>query len=352
MRPLARALLTCALAGCAPSSASPAADASPPASPAPRASQSPGPRYRLSAPIVFRGACDASGAEGLPGGLLAVADDEDNRLRVYDPARGGFPVSWVDADRHLTGGAGADERDLEGSATIGSRLYWIASHGRKKSGKRAPSRLTLFASEVETAAGAPRLVVTGRAYQRLLDDLVTAPALARYQLAGAAARSPIEPGGLNIEGMVSTPEGHLLLGFRNPIPGGRALLIRIENPGLLVERGGPARIGAPRELPLEGRGIRTIAAWRGAYWIIGGAIGDPDRLPSRLYRWDGHGPPVWVDSVDLGDLNVEAMAVVDRDGEPRLLLVSDDGSRPLGGRKCKKLKDPGARRFRAVWLEG
>ena len=30
---------------------------------------------------------------------------------------------------------------------------------------------------------------------------------------------------------------------------------------------------------------------------------------------------------------------------------SPDGSRPVGGRKCKKLRDPAAKHFRATWLE-
>jgi hypothetical protein len=346
------ALAAIAALGC---SGSPGAAAGAPAvrlPPAPRASAAPGPGYRLSDVVVYRGACDASGAEGLPGGRIAVADDEDNLLRIYHAARGGHPVDVVETD--LTPAGARDrsvERDLEGSAIIGSRIYWIASHGRKKSGKRAPSRLTLFASDIATGPdGSPRLVLVGRPYLGLLQDMIEAPALARYDLADAAARSPVAPGGLNIEGMAATPEGHLWLGFRNPVPRGRALVVTLENPAEVIERRGPPRFGAPLELALEGRGVRTIASWRGAYWIVGGAIADPDGMPSRLYRWDGSGPAVWIDSIDLGDLNVEAMATVTRDGEPHLLLVSDDGSRAIGGRRCKKLRDPAAKRFRAAWL--
>ena len=319
--------------------------------PAPRWSAVPArPPYQLSDLIFFRGACDASGAAGLPSGRVVVADDEDNRLRVYHAARGGDPVTLVNGVGDSSGApAILDEMDLEGSATIGSRVYWIASHARKKSGKPAPSRLILFATDVH-GEPATALAPAGRPYAQLVRELVRAPSLARYDLAAAAARSPISPGGLNIEGLTNTPEGHLLIGFRNPVPGGRALLVRISNPSDVIDRGAPPRFGAGIELDLEGRGIRTIASWQGAYWIVAGDIADPIQ-PSRLYRWDGRSAPVWIDTADLRDLNIEAIAEVPTDTGPRLLLLSDDGSRRIGGRKCKKLRDDRAKRFRGAWLE-
>ena len=349
-------LIAIAIVGCGAASgpgaeSSPVAAAGPPPSAAPRASAIDElPRFTLGEVISFRGACDASGAAGLPGGLIAVADDEDNHLRVYDAARGGAPVQVLDTRRHLPAGHQLHrEMDLEGSAAIGSRVYWIASHARKKSGKLAPSRLNLFASDVRSGSPA-RLAVVGRPYTRLLRDMIEAPGLRRYDLAAAADRSPIEPGGLNIEGLTDTPDGHLLIGFRNPIPGGRALLVRLTNPAEVIEGRARPRFGPSIELELEGRGVRTIAWWRGAYWIVGGAIADPT-VPSRLYRWDGAGRPVWLDDIDLGDLNIEAIATVLIDDAERLLLISDDGSRRHRGRRCKKLPDPTTRQFRAVWLE-
>ena len=47
---------------------------------------------------------------------------------------------------------------------------------------------------------------------------------------------------MNIEGLCPTPEGELLIGFRNPIPGERALIVPLKNPGELIE-GKPARFG-------------------------------------------------------------------------------------------------------------
>ncbi|HLU66001.1 MAG TPA: DUF3616 domain-containing protein [Kofleriaceae bacterium] len=321
-----------------------------PAAPAPAAPAASGP-WRISAPIVFRGACDASGGVGLAGGRIAVADDEDNRLRIYDAAAGGRPVEVIDTRPQMADARGKHpEMDLEGTATIGTRVYFIASHGRKKSGKLAPARLRLFAADVVHEDGVGSLTLVGTPYSSLLEDLTEAPALARFGLARAKELPPDEPGGLNIEGLTDSPDGHLVLGFRNPVPNGKALLVPIENPAAMIDRGEPAQFGAPVELDLGGRGIRSVATWDGAYWIVGGTSVAPPLEP-RLYRWDGRGEPEWLRSVDFGDLNPEAIATVTVGGRTGLLLLSDDGLVPIGERPCKKLKDDEAKRFRGVWLE-
>jgi hypothetical protein len=291
------------------------------------------------AAMVFTGACDASGAALLRGSLVVVADDEDNHLRIYDAAAPGPPIQVIDTRAALADPTGKDrEMDLEAAARIGDRIYWLASHGRKKSGKPAPSRLRLFATDVVDG----RLSFVGTAYAQLVDDLAALPEL---DLAAAAARSPSAEGGLNIEGLDGTSKGQLLLGFRSPLVGGRALVVPIENPAAVVERGVRAVLGAPQQIDLAGRGVRAME-WDGReHWIVAGAPA-ARRMEPRLYRWDGSGAPRWVESVRFGPLNPEALARV---GD-RFLVLSDDGELRYTGRACKKLKDARARRFRAVWL--
>ena len=292
------------------------------------------------APLVFTGACDASGVVALRGSLVVVADDEDNHLRVYDAAAAGAPIQIIDTGTAMADPDGKDrEMDLEAAARIGDRIYWLASHGRKKSGKAAPSRLRLFATDV---ARGDRLSFVGSVYASLVDDLAALPGL---DLAAAAARSPSAEGGLNIEGLDATAGGQLLLGFRSPLIGGRALVIPVENPAAMVERGERALLGAPRMLDLGGRGVRGME-WDGhAHWIIAGAPA-ARRMPSRLYRWDGTGEARWIEEIRFGSLNPEALARVNG----QLLILSDDGERLMGGTPCKKLRDSATRRFRATWL--
>jgi hypothetical protein len=299
--------------------------------------------------VVFTGMCDASGAVPVSSRLFVVADDEDNVLRVYDAELGGAPLSAVDVSAQLglslkgKKHPKAPETDLEAATRIDDRAYWLTSHGRNKKGRLETERLFFFATTVPTADAAVALV--GRPYGRLLEDLVAAPQLALFGLAAAAQRAPRAPGGLNIEGLTATPDGTLLVGFRNPVPDGQALAIVIENPREIVDAGAPARFGPPIRLALDGRGVRSLSWWRGDYLVAAGNAGDGGE--SRLYTWDGAGAPVHV-ALDLRRYNPEGFFTPeDRD---EILLLSDDGTVLVDGRPCKRLRDHARRSFRGVWV--
>jgi len=89
--------------------------------------------------LVFRRASDASAAVAIAKDMFIVADDENNVLRVYRTGEAGSPVFSYD----LTGFLGIDpehpEADIEGTTKIGSRIYWIASHGPCRTVGRAGS---------------------------------------------------------------------------------------------------------------------------------------------------------------------------------------------------------------------
>ncbi|QDE68939.1 hypothetical protein BHS09_19205 [Myxococcus xanthus] len=298
--------------------------------------------------LRFEGMCDASGAVSLGGDLFVVGDDEDNILRVYDARRGGPPVQSVDLSPHLELPAAkkkAPEADIEAATGLGSLSFWLTSHGRSSSGKKAPSRLRFFATEETDAV--PRLV--GRPYTQLLDDMLAAPQLARFGLDGAETKAPKAPGGLNIEGMTAMPDGRsILVGFRSPVPDGKALLVPLLNPVSLVEEeGARAQLGEPVQLDLGGLGIRSLSWWRGRYLIISG--GTAGEGTSRLFTWrGGEDAPVAVESVDLAGLNPEAFFTPE-DAE-EILLLSDDGTALVDGVECKRLKDAARKRFRGVWV--
>ena len=328
-------LTACAAEGRTPSAA---ADAR-------RAPRPPPPRE-----VVFAGACDASGAAALSDRTILVADDEDNVLRQYDADTGGPPRAAHDLSAALGVPLQGKKRprpaemDLEAATRLGDRAYWVASHGRNKKGKEAPARLRMFATTVGPD-GVP--AITGPGYEHLLDDLAADPRLAPFGLAEAATRPPKADGGLAIEGLTATPEGHLLLGFRNPNPGGRALVVPLYDAARLVDGGaGPARLGAPVLLDLGGRGVRSMSWWRGRYLIIAGDRADA--RPSALYTWDGRGAPREVTGLDLRAYNPEGFFTPeDRD---RILVLSDDGERAIDGEACKELDDPARKRFRGLWI--
>lgn len=67
--------------------------------------------------------------------------------------------------------------------------------------------------------------------------------------------------------------GVLFIGFRNPIPGGRALIAPLSNAAeLVVEAGATARFGEPLLLDVGGQGIRSLSRWRGSYLIVAGEV--------------------------------------------------------------------------------
>ncbi len=292
--------------------------------------------------VSFEGTCDASAAVELGRTRALVADDENNLLRVYDVERGGKPVLEIDVSSSLgierTKGA---ESDLEGSTRVGDRAYFISSHARTSKGKRDPDRLRFFATELPSDSGGLKVLGT---YRSLLEDLMDEPKLARFGLRAASMLPPKEPGGFNLEGLTARAEGGLWLGFRNPLPQGRALLVGLLNPEEVLE-GKKARFSDPVLLDLGGLGVRALSRWKSTTLILAGPSGDGG--PFKLFRLKGE-RTVEPLAVDLSGFGAEAIFADDSRDE--ILILSDDGTKDVAGKPCKKQKDPGKKSFRGVWV--
>ncbi|HTV17656.1 MAG TPA: DUF3616 domain-containing protein [Polyangiaceae bacterium] len=293
--------------------------------------------------VRFEGACDASGAVPVDARHFAVADDEDNVLRVYDAYAGGEAVRRTNLSKQIALKK-KGEADIEAATSIGDRAFWLTSHGRNAKGDEDPNRSLVITTQLPTLD--ERVAVEGEVYRELLHDLQQEPSLAPYQLTRASELAPKEPGGLNIEGLTATPDGKLLIGFRSPLAGTRALLVPIENPAALYGAG-KVKLGAPIELDLGGLGVRSLSWWRGSYLIAAGSTGAGG--PSRLYRWSGPGtePRIAAESVFEGSNPEAFFSAEDND---QILVLSDDGTRDVGGKPCKKLKSKKHKSFRGVWL--
>jgi hypothetical protein len=293
--------------------------------------------------VTFEGACDASGAVPIDDRHFAVADDEDNVIRVYDAFAGGKPVRRTNLSKQMAL-ARKGESDIEAATSVGGRAFWLSSHARNAHGEVDPNRSLLITTDLPALDA--RLEVQGQVYRHLLEDLEHAPALERYALERAADLPPKAPGGLNIEGLTAMPEGPLLIGFRNPIPAGKALLVPLVNPDAAYSAG-PLRFGTPLELDLMGLGVRSLSHWRGQYLIAAGPAGDGG--PRRLYRWQGPGAqPVLLAEGAFEDANPEAFFTAESNDE--ILVLSDDGERLIGGKACKKLGPKRHKQFRGLWL--
>ena len=316
-------------------------------SPAPE-SRSAVTHLRLVRPAQYTGMCDASGAVAVSSNLFVVASDEDNILRVYRADQPGSAVKEFDCNGFLEVQGKSLEADLEGAALIGGRAFWIGSHGRNKNGKERLNRHRLFATDIRVNDGEVSLIPVGMPYKRLLEDLLQDSRFHEFHLEEAARRAPKEPGALNIEGLSATAEGHLLIGFRSPVPAGKTLLIPLLNPNAVIA-GEPGSFGSPIQLDLDGLGIRDIAWHGGIYLIIAGSSHGGGHF--QLYRWAGPGAkPEPLRVKHLNEYHPEGLVIYPQHGLQEFQVLSDDGTYLIDGCPCKELKDPNRRTFRSFWV--
>lgn len=300
---------------------------------------------KLGAPVVFTDTCDASAALSVYGDLFVVANDEDNLLRFYRFSTPGKPVQTFDLKPWFTDKRKAPEADLEAATRIGDTLFFISSHGRNSAGKPAPARQRLFALTLSETNGGVTVRAIGKIYTNLISDLAADPRYASFDLADASELAPKNAGGFNIEALVTTPEGALLIGFRNPITQGRALLAPLLNPQAIIE-GAAAKFGAPLLLDLGGLGLRDMCATTNGYFLIAGDSGSGEN-ESRLFFWTGNAiTPRALSDVRFAKSNPEGICFLDFGDRTDLLILSDDGSRKINGKECKSLPES-QRQFRA-----
>jgi hypothetical protein len=279
--------------------------------------------------LPLAGLYEPSAIQQMPDGRFLVVEDEkahpfslvtislDGRVRATPllPPEGVDDAAWkLD--------------DLEALALDAAGwLYALTSHSRSGSGavKKARDKLVRFRVEADRMV-APSLV----------RELKPALAAAHPVLAAAAEIPEVKgEGGLNIEAMEFSPDGGLLVGFRGPLLAGRALIARLENPAEMFEAGAPPRVSPELiALDLDGSGLRGMA-WLPAlagYLLISGPVAR-QRGPFRLWFWKGP-PEAGARPVRVGDRqgfeHAEGVTPAWIDGQPRIVIVSDDGDRAAG----------------------
>ncbi len=167
-------------------------------------------RFSVELELQHYGICDSSGAIALGESQFAVANDEDNILRIYQSDRSGTPIE-IDINHYFENNPKQKETDLEAVAQLDDVIYWITSHGRNEKGKLRPERHQFFANKLSNA---DELIFqqVGRSYTQLvLEDMLQDERLKRCQLEAAEKLPPKEQGGLNIEGLTITPNHELLI---------------------------------------------------------------------------------------------------------------------------------------------
>ena len=331
---------------------------------------------------IYHGTSDASAAVAVGEEMFIVADDENNVLRVYKTNETGLPVFSYDLTQFLGTAPEHPEADLEGATKTGDRIYWITSHGRSRDGKMRPNRYRFFATAVKVQNDDITITPVGIPCKTLVRRLIKTDTMRRLELDRATRfgamnltkkeRRNLAPKkeGLNIEGLCASADGRTIyIGFRNPRPDSKTLVVPLNNPSKVVEKGQQPIFGEPLLWDLKGLGIRSMeySHFHKAYFIV---AGPHNKEPGFvLYRWSGEKdtPPVLVPQIHLDKYNFSPEALVTFESSGRFLLLSDDGSLVIDvsdasecmqrklreDGKClnKHLTDQSKKNFRAIWLK-
>jgi hypothetical protein len=308
-------------------------------------------------PGTYRGTCDGSGAIALDAQHFLDINDENQGARVFRRGADATPVRELDLSAAL-GLTTTDEGDLEDVARIGDRLYVIASHGRNTSGQIRPARYRFGAVTVSGTAATLALAPAGSTttlLQAMLvagnwdtPDTAVIAALEASSKLGDQSDANLAPevAGTNIEGLAARGN-ELLIGFRNPRPNARAIVVRFTNPAAVVA-GQTPRFGGAATLDLGGLGIRGMA-WseaHGAVLVLAGPHNTGG--PFRIYKWSGvlGEAPAMAATITAPAASAPE-AIVPYPGTKDVQVVFDQGDALIGGTICKDVA-AGSRRFTDV----
>jgi hypothetical protein len=253
------------------------------------------PTKRKSAASV--GAAGIQTAEAFAGGTfeasgIAQVAGTDGFLFVDDGKPG--EVLWIELDKagKQSGSIvpvklGVNIDDPEGITTDGSYFYVVGSLSRPKSAEQAGLARFRFNKDTKSA-----------------EDVQSVNELKRYlvenvaELRGSASKGAKDDD-LNIEGLAWDPDRKvLLLGLRNPVIDGKALLVplKMRDPrGTFSSENLVAGKLEAIRLPIAGMGIRSIEYddRLRVFHIIGGATEGQDKTDFKLWEWssqaDGSG---------------------------------------------------------------
>jgi hypothetical protein len=216
--------------------------------------------------------------------------------------------------------------DLEALATDhAGYVYAMTSHSRTGEGEEKKARDKLVRFRIEGG----RVTVP-----QLVRGLKPALAAAHPALAEATQVLDVKgEGGLNIEALeISPDQGQLLIGLRSPMLRGRAVIARVANPAAMFEAEAPPRV-LPEliTLDLDGSGIRGMAyvPALGGYLLISGPVAR-QQVQFRLWFWSGDAGD-GARRVSVAGLHgfehAEGVSPAMIEGQQRIVIVSDDGSR-------------------------
>jgi len=258
---------------------------------------------------------EPSGIEQNGSITLIIEDEKDQPLHLVT----GLTPDMV-LNTQVLQKCGTALDDLEGITADGSFFYLVGSHVPKSDGNRRKKR---------------EIFVRLKVHGNVCEQVSSGPSLYKKiqaVLARHTGRSGT-PFDINIEALAwKHGSAQIYVGLRQPLIEGKSILMVLENPRDLFDKGASALFSVdPVFLPLGGGGIRAMSYIDelGGYLIANETPDSAGKKRSRLWFWMG-GPPS-PSPINLADIkkmkNIEGLSTLQYSGQSAVILVSDDGSR-------------------------
>ncbi|MCP2039783.1 hypothetical protein L1281_000353 [Neisseria sp. HSC-16F19] len=276
---------------------------------------------------TFKGVYEPSAVQQLPDGRLLVMEDEASRaasLLSFDA--NGLLIEDDAAATRIVRGLKRKLSDLEGlTMDTDGYVYAITSHSPNREGLRRPDREHFLRFKIQGND-----VRELSAVDNLVDQLQNSPQLSEL-IKAKTGGAQLDFKKTNIEGLAFDPvKQRLMLGFRDPEFNELAMVVYIDNPKAMFTQKAPANFSDVAFIDIRGGGIRSLN-----YdpvlksFILTNEVKDEDGSKySQFWVWNGE-PGTDPRPVELPNLrhmqNVEAIDSVVVNGQPRLVLMSDEG---------------------------
>ncbi len=262
----------------------------------------------------FKNIYEASGVQQMGDGRVVIIEDEKSRaishvltLKTEDILQEN-PLRFGQKSKSIK----TKLIDLEGIADdLNDNLFAITSYSHSIRGKLKQSR---------------QRFVRFRIKENLIVDFEV------FETLGNFIRQKIGVTRINIEAISFDANGKkLLIGLREPLFKGKSLIVVLENPNAIFDsREEPKISDHIIRLDLHGGGIRAMDFNQklGGYLLANEIKNAEGRFRSRFWFWSGNtaDQPREIAIDNMENLkNIEGITSICADGEPRILIVSDDG---------------------------
>ncbi len=261
----------------------------------------------------FNNIYEASGVQTMADGRAVIIEDEKKRAisHVLTLASNGIVQEQPLKSDLQSNQINIKLSDMEGLAVDAEdNLFAITSFSRSKKGNLTHKREYLVRFKVE-------------------GDQVTH--FGAFNKLGKFIRQKLGVNDINIEAIsFNASNSKLLIGLRKPVIEGKSLIVVLENPHQVFDQYKPKLSDQVIRLDLKGGGIRALDYDKklGGFVIVNEIKNAEGKLRSRFWFWDGNpastprkiSVPGWENIK-----NVEGITSVKVNGEPLLLIVSDDG---------------------------